>query len=98
MVIALAAVVTYGGLLWGLPPLGGRISFEGHLFGFVAGVVVAGVMRGAGPRRSRCRSLPLARSRRSAPVPADEPAPGKAVKEAPAALVRNGSPGRTRMI
>ena len=45
MAIALAAVVIYGGLFWGLLPLGGRISFEGHLFGFVAGVVVAGAMR-----------------------------------------------------
>ena len=45
MAIALAAVVIYGGLFWGLLPLSGRISFEGHLFGFVAGIVVAGVMR-----------------------------------------------------
>ena len=45
MAIALAAVVIYGGLFWGLLPLSGRISFEGHLFGFVAGIVVAGVLR-----------------------------------------------------
>ena len=41
MAIAFATLVIYGGLLWGLLPLRNHISFEGHLFGFVAGIAVA---------------------------------------------------------
>ena len=45
MAVGLVALVVYGGLFRGPVPLCGQISFEGHLFGFVAGVVVAGVGR-----------------------------------------------------
>ena len=39
--IAGATMILYGGMLWGILPLRGYISFEGHLFGLVAGVVMA---------------------------------------------------------
>jgi membrane associated rhomboid family serine protease len=39
--IACATMVLYGGMLWGILPLRGYISFEGHLFGLVAGIVMA---------------------------------------------------------
>ena len=45
MAIAFATLVIYGGLLWGLLPLGNHISFEGHLFGFVAGIAVVWIGR-----------------------------------------------------
>ena len=45
MVIAFATLVIYGGLLWGLLPLRNHISFEGHLFGFVAGIAVVWIGR-----------------------------------------------------
>ncbi|MGY8936800.1 MAG: rhomboid family intramembrane serine protease [Alphaproteobacteria bacterium] len=41
IVIACATVLLYGGILWGILPLRSHISFEGHLFGLVAGVVMA---------------------------------------------------------
>ena len=45
MAIAFATLVVYGGLLWGLLPLRNHISFEGHLFGFVAGIAVVWIGR-----------------------------------------------------
>ncbi len=45
MAIAFATLVIYGGLLWGLLPLRSHISFEGHLFGFVAGIAVVWIGR-----------------------------------------------------
>ena len=45
MAIAFATLVIYGGLLWGLLPRGNHISFEGHLFGFVAGIAVVWIGR-----------------------------------------------------
>ena len=39
--IACATVLLYGGILWGILPLRSYVSFEGHLFGLVAGVVMA---------------------------------------------------------
>ena len=45
MAIAFATLVIYGGLLWGLLPLRNHISFEGHLFGFVAGTAVVWIGR-----------------------------------------------------
>lgn len=40
IVVALAVVALYGGLLWGVLPSRG-VSFEGHLFGLLAGVGAA---------------------------------------------------------
>ncbi|MDD2867574.1 rhomboid family intramembrane serine protease [Neomegalonema sp.] len=42
---ALAAIVFYGGLIWGVLPTDQRISWEGHLFGFLAGVAAAYAVR-----------------------------------------------------
>ena len=41
--IACVTMVFYGGMLWGLLPSRSYISFEGHLFGLVAGTVMAWV-------------------------------------------------------
>ncbi len=38
--IAIVTVMTYGGLVWGILPLRSYVSFESHLFGLIAGVVV----------------------------------------------------------
>lgn len=37
--LALITITLYGGLLWGILPLKSYISFEGHLFGLIAGIV-----------------------------------------------------------
>lgn len=44
--IALACVVFffYGGVLWGVLPITPGVSWEGHLFGFIGGVVAAKVL------------------------------------------------------
>ena len=38
--IAIVTVLAYGGLLWGILPLGRYVSFESHLFGLIAGFIV----------------------------------------------------------
>ena len=45
--IVLSTVVTFlfGGMLWGvLPTVGAGISWEGHLFGFLGGLLVSRVL------------------------------------------------------
>lgn len=49
LAIAVVVAVTYGGALWGVLPGQPGISWQGHLFGFLAGVATAGLMR-AQPR------------------------------------------------
>lgn len=39
--LALVAFLIYGGMVWGMLPLQNGISWQGHLFGFVGGVIVA---------------------------------------------------------
>lgn len=43
--IAIGVIAFYGGMVVGVLPTTGRISFEGHLFGAVAGVVAAYALR-----------------------------------------------------
>ena len=42
--VALGAFLLYGGILWGVLPLQQGVSWQGHLFGFVGGVVTSYVM------------------------------------------------------
>ncbi|MBD2188555.1 rhomboid family intramembrane serine protease [Pseudanabaena mucicola] len=39
--ISVAIAVTYGSLLWGVLPTRSYISWEGHLFGFIGGIIAA---------------------------------------------------------
>ncbi len=41
IIIAVLVVLLYGGVAWGMLPTDGRISFEGHAFGALAGVFAA---------------------------------------------------------
>jgi membrane associated rhomboid family serine protease len=50
VIFSLIVLVLYGGLLWGILPTRIGISWEGHLFGFLGGVVAAKLL--ATPRRS----------------------------------------------
>ena len=45
ILVALVTLALYGGLLWGVLPLHTRISWEGHLFGLLAGILAAWLQR-----------------------------------------------------
>lgn len=51
--ISLSFVVTflYGSLVWGIFPIDLKISFEGHMWGFIAGIVLAIYFRKQGPQK-----------------------------------------------
>ena len=42
--LAVLALLLYGGMLWGVLPLQHGVSWQGHLFGFVGGVLAAYVL------------------------------------------------------
>jgi membrane associated rhomboid family serine protease len=44
-------VMVYGSMVWGVFPIKINISFEGHLWGFVAGIVLAFYYRKQGPQK-----------------------------------------------
>lgn len=43
----------YGGMVWGVFPIDPSISFEGHLWGFVAGIILAIYYRKQGPQKKK---------------------------------------------
>lgn len=45
IVIALVTLFLYGGILWGLLPVYAHISWEGHLFGLLSGVLGARLVK-----------------------------------------------------
>lgn len=51
MAISLLVVFLYGSMIWGLLPLQPHISWESHLMGVIAGIVLAFYFKGQGPRR-----------------------------------------------
>ena len=53
MALSMLVVFLYGSLVWGIFPVDHQISYEGHLFGLLAGIVVAVVYRKQGPQRPK---------------------------------------------
>ncbi len=51
MVVSALVVFLYGSLVWGLFPIQEGVSWEGHLFGAIAGLLVAFNYRKEGPQR-----------------------------------------------
>ncbi|WP_245872768.1 rhomboid family intramembrane serine protease [Deinococcus planocerae] len=52
VVIALVAVFLYGGAIWGVLPSNPLISWEAHLFGFLAGLLAAALLHRRRPARA----------------------------------------------
>ncbi len=52
-VISLAVVFIYGSMIWGVFPLKEEVSWEGHLCGLVAGIMLAFTYKHQGPKRPK---------------------------------------------
>lgn len=57
VVLGVAALILYGGVLWGVLPGQPGISWEGHLFGFIGGVAAARLLASSRPRVPHARPL-----------------------------------------
>ncbi len=53
MVVSALVVFLYGSIMWGIFPLKQEISWEGHLFGAIAGLIVAYSYRKEGPQQRK---------------------------------------------
>jgi len=53
MVLSLLVVFLYGGMVWGIFPIDYHISWEGHLLGSIAGLLLAIYYRNMGPKRKQ---------------------------------------------
>ena len=53
MVLSLLVTFLYGSLVWGIFPISYRISFEGHLTGAVAGLILAIMYKKEGAQRKK---------------------------------------------
>lgn len=51
--ISLIIIFLYGSMIWGLFPIKQSISWEGHLSGFMAGILVAIFYKNQGPKRKK---------------------------------------------
>lgn len=53
--VAVVAGVLYGSILWGVLPGNPAVSWEAHLFGFLAGLLAAALLHGRRPRKGSAR-------------------------------------------
>ena len=53
VIVSLMIGIFYGGLIWGVLPGQIGISWQGHLFGFIGGIVAAWLMADSQPRKAR---------------------------------------------
>jgi membrane associated rhomboid family serine protease len=53
MVLSLLVAFLYGSLVWGILPIDVKVSFEGHLTGSIAGIVLAIFYRDKGPQKKK---------------------------------------------
>lgn len=52
MALSMLVIFIYGGMIWGVLPIREGVSWEGHLFGAIAGLVAAFYYRQEGPQRT----------------------------------------------
>lgn len=48
MALSLIVAFVYGGMVWGMLPIDEKISWEGHLAGFLSGIILAVLFRNIG--------------------------------------------------
>ena len=53
MALSFLVIFLYGSLVWGIFPMDEKVSWEGHMFGLLAGVIVAIVYRKQGPEKPK---------------------------------------------
>lgn len=53
MALSMLVIFLYGGMLWGVLPIREGVSWEGHLFGALSGIMVAYYFRNEGPQKER---------------------------------------------
>lgn len=51
--VSLVVIFLYGSMIWGILPTNEAVSWEGHLAGFVAGIIVAVFYKKEGPERKK---------------------------------------------
>ena len=51
--VSAASAMMFGGMIWGVLPTAPGVSWQGHLFGFLAGLVAARTVRAPRPRKRR---------------------------------------------
>lgn len=51
--ISLVIAFVYGGMLWGILPIKAQMSWESHLMGLIAGLMIAYFFRHEGPKRRK---------------------------------------------
>lgn len=49
--LSFAVIFLYGSLVWGLFPIDIKVSFEAHMWGFIAGIILAIYFRKEGPQK-----------------------------------------------
>ena len=51
--VSMLIIFLYGSMIWGVLPTKEHVSWEGHLSGFMAGIIVAIFYRNEGPKRKK---------------------------------------------
>jgi membrane associated rhomboid family serine protease len=53
--VSLAIIFLYGSMVWYILPIEENVSWEGHLSGFIVGLLLAWIFKNEGPQRNRFR-------------------------------------------
>ena len=49
-ILSFFVIFMYGSFFWGMLPMPNKVSWEGHLSGFIAGIIIAFLFRKKGPQ------------------------------------------------
>ena len=53
VMMSFLVIFLYGSIFWGMLPMPNKVSWEGHLAGFIAGIILAIVFRHKGPKEKK---------------------------------------------